>query len=305
MPPPRHRSGDVLADRRADYARGLAEGGDAAAAADLMQQALEIRPDWMAGRMRLGAYLEAAGRAADAIAAYRAVLAADPADACGASLKLAILGEAPTPTSAPAAFVRDLFDQYAEGFDRHLRNGLSYAAPEQIMAALRAAGAAGPDIAAVLDLGCGTGLMGTLLRPVAKHLVGIDLSPGMLAKARAKNIYDKLHEAGILDFAAGEASFELVCAADVLNYFGDLDPVLTGVAQWLRPGSAFGFTVEAHEGTEAFRLRDTMRYAHGRATVVELLQSAGLTPVVERSVILRQDHNAPVDGLVFVARKTR
>ncbi|GGD94595.1 methyltransferase [Aureimonas endophytica] len=293
-------SNNPRADQRAAYAQGYAEGGDFAAAADLMRQALELAPDWAAGWTTLALHREKAGDREGAIAALRQAVELDPADGLGAGAKLAALGEAPPPSALPPAFVRGLFDQYAERFEQQLRDRLAYRAPELLGEAIRAAGPGA--FAAVLDLGCGTGLMGTVLRPLATRLVGLDLSPAMLAKARAKGVYDALHESDILAFAAEEDGFDLVVAADVLNYLGDLAPVFARARRWLRPGGLLAFTLEAHAGAEPFVLRETLRYAHAAEAVSRQLAAAGFAASAPRHVHLREDRGEPVEGLIFTAR---
>ena len=299
----RRRSGHPLADRRAAHAEALAKNGDPVAAADLMSQALELAPDWMLGRMRLGAFLQAAGRREEAVAAFRAVLAADPADPLGAELTLAQLGVAPVPDAAPAAFVAELFDTYAAEFDDALVHRLAYVVPDALLALVREAAGEEVRVDAALDLGCGTGLMGERLRPLTKRLVGIDLSFGMLEKARRKGLYDALVQGNVADPSIVPAErFDLVAAADVLIYLGDLAPVFALVAARLAPRALFAFSVEADETAQPFRLLPSSRYAHAPAAVARRLGEAGLELVASRRLVIRLDRNEPVDGLVAVAR---
>ncbi|WP_102957573.1 methyltransferase domain-containing protein [Mangrovicella endophytica] len=298
-----YSSGDATADRRAEYAADYAAGGDAAAAAELMEQALQRAPGWAAGWMRLADYRDAAGDRDGAASACRQALELDPADGQGAGLRLAAYGLVPPPDTAPPAFVRGLFDQYADRFETALVEKLDYAAPAELEAALIAAAGLGRRFRAALDLGCGTGLMGERLHSLVDRLVGVDLSPGMLEKARRKSIYDDLTEGDILGFVAEPCTFDLVTAADVLNYLGDLTPVFARVATWLAPGGLFAFTVEAQGGPEPFMLRETMRYAHDGAAVLGLLEEAGFKVMDQRSIVLRTDRGAPVAGIVFVAAR--
>lgn len=298
-----HRSGDPRADRRADYAESYAKSGDHAAAVDLMRQAVELAPGWTLGRMRLAAFLEEAGDRDAAGAVYAAVRAEDEADPYGAGLKLASLGRAPVPVAPPPAFVAGLFDQYAEGFEAALVKRLGYRVPDTLAEAIRDV-AGGRRFAAVLDLGCGTGLMGERLRPICDRLEGIDLSAGMLQRARRKKIYDRLVEGDILDAWADKAvRYDLVTAADVLNYLGDLAPVFARVASVQKSGDLFAFSVEADDGADGFALRPSLRYAHAPAHVVALLDAAGFAPRSQRRAELRQDRGEPVAGALFVAER--
>ncbi len=303
MPADRHRPDDPLADRRAAYAEGLATDGDFAAAADLMRQAVEIAPGWHAGRMRLGEWLERAGEREAAAGEYETVLASDPADPYGAGLKLAALGYREAPAAPPPAFVAGLFDQYAHRFEDTLVGRLGYRAPDLLLDAIRAAR---PDarFAAALDLGCGTGLMGERLRGACDRLVGVDLSAGMLAEARRKGIYDALHLGDVAEPIESEPGpFDLVVAADVLTYLGDLAPVLARASALLPPGGLLAFTVEASAGTEPFELRPSLRYAHAPPRLVEQAAEHGLHLLSDAREPLRRDRGEPVGGAVMVFAK--
>lgn len=298
----RHLSGDPLADRRADYAKGLAEDGDLAAAADLMRQALDLAPGWTAGWTTLGTYLLGAGSADEAAEAFGRALALDPADGTGAGLRLATMGRTPAPATAPPAFVKGLFDQYAGRFESALVGALAYQAPDRLMEAILSVAGPAPRFAAALDLGCGTGLMGERLRPFAGRLDGVDLSPEMLARARAKSLYDALEEADILALEPPAYAYDLAAAADVLNYVGDLSLPIVRIAAMLAPAGLFAFTHEASDGPEPYRLGEALRYAHHAPAVVAMLEDANLTLRVCKDVSLRKDRGQEVAGHVLVAQ---
>ncbi|KQT54364.1 hypothetical protein ASG43_01785 [Aureimonas sp. Leaf454] len=299
----RHLSGDPLADRRADYAKGLAAQGNSAAAADLMRQALDLAPFWIAGWTTLGTYHLDAGSPDAAADAFAHALALDPADGTGAALRLAAMGRAPAPATAPPAFVKGLFDQYAGRFDTALVDGLAYEAPDRLSDAILAVAGSASTFDAALDLGCGTGLMGERLRPRCDRLEGLDLSPEMLSRARGKGLYDALEEADILALDPARGRYDLVAAADVLNYVGDLRPVIATVAVLLSAGGLFAFTLEAFEGPEPYRLGEALRYAHHAPAMEALLVEAGLILRRRTDVVLRRDRGAPVAGHVVVAAK--
>nr|HMQ58823.1 tetratricopeptide repeat protein [Rhizobiaceae bacterium] len=197
-------SGDLIADRRAGYARDLARRGDFAAAIDLMRQALELAPGHTPFLLRLAEWLERIGNRDGAVAALRDALVADPHDRHGAALKLALLGETQTPQAPPAAYVAGLFDAYAPRFDSALVERLGYRAPDLLWRALCAvSGGTSPAYRHALDLGCGTGLMGERLRRAVSFLEGVDLSAGMLREAEVKGVYDRLRHGDA--FATTEA----------------------------------------------------------------------------------------------------
>lgn len=293
-------SGDLLADRRADYAEMLFGSGEHAAAAELMLGALELAPGWAMGWFRLGEFHEAAGALGEAAQAWRMALKLEPADRPGAALKLALIGAVPAAEAPPSAFVEALFDQYAEKFDDALVRTLQYRVPDLLIEAIRAA--AREHFGIALDLGCGTGLMGERLRPVADVLEGYDISAEMLRKARSKGVYDRLAKADLQAFAYDGPKADLVTAADVFMYVGALDKIVAAVAAASREGGLFAFSVERHSGPEGFVLGDTRRYAHSETYVRDVLMRNGFSVLSLERHVIRQDRNEPVEGLIVVAK---
>jgi len=210
------------------------------------------------------------------------------------------MGARQAPSAPPREYVARLFDSYAGYFDEHLVGGLNYQAPQLLHEAVTAAAPAQPmDI---LDLGCGTGLCGMLFRPMARRLIGVDLSPGMLEKSRQRGVYDELIE----DDAASALrnrprSADLILAADVFIYVGALDNVFAAAAQALRPGGLLAFTIESLDSGD-YVLRRTRRYAQSIAYVRRLAQGCRFTEVSMRPVVLRKDLGQPVEGLAIVLR---
>jgi predicted TPR repeat methyltransferase len=158
----------------------------------------------------------------------------------------------------------------------------------------------------VLDAGCGTGLCGPLLRPYAQRLVGVDLSPAMLQRAELRACYDSLAPADLPAYLEEALQqFDLIAAADVLCYFGDLSPVLTAVGTALRPGGHFAFTVEHLQEDEAagLRLNRHGRYSHTAGHVAAAAGAAGLSVVRSDGAVLRMEAGEPVAGLVVLLRR--
>ena len=295
-------SGDLTADRRAEYARGYAQGGDFVAACDLVRQALELVPGHLPFLVLLAGWTEKAGDAQGAAGLWRDVLAADPVDAFGAELQLARLGAALTPPAAPSAYVESLFDDYAPRFDKALVERLAYRAPDLLFESLAGPGAP-LHFRHAVDLGCGTGLMGERLRAVTSFLEGIDISAGMLAAAEAKGIYDRLEKGDIALLPVDAPVADLVIAADVLIYCGDLAPVLSAAAARLEPRGLLAFTVETIPGDFDWQLRASLRYAHSQAYVRRALEAAGFEAVRIGNAVLRRDGAEEIAGLVVVARR--
>ena len=301
-----HSSGDVIADRRAEYAKMLAEGGDLPAAADLMQQALELVPDWSAGWDLLGSYCENAGNLSGAISAWRHLEALDDDGIFGARLKLAVHGAGAAGSGTAVSYVEALFDQYAPKFESALIDKLGYQVPalldgliDDVMAETGLT-----RFATALDLGCGTGLMGERLRSKVDWLEGIDLSAAMIAETTRKSIYDRLEKAELVAFLrSSSAHTDLITAADVFIYCGALPPVLDAVVPAMAPEGLLAFSLEAHDGEEPVFLRASLRYAHGVAATRQALIDAGLEILRFERADLRQDRGAPITGMLIVARK--
>ncbi|MFC5759792.1 class I SAM-dependent DNA methyltransferase [Rhizobium sp. GCM10022189] len=309
MQPSQLSSGDVIADRRADYARMLAEGGDAEAAAELMEQALDLAPGWAAGWYRLATYREKAGKADAAVQAYRRTLDLDPEDIFGAGLKLALLGDAQTPARPSSRYVERLFDDYADRFETSLVEKLDYSAPEKLAALVASTGR---HYRRAVDLGCGTGLLGPEIRSRVAQLEGFDLSQNMLAKAAEKHVYDHLAQADLslasqasgIFSGGGRQRADLVTAADVLMYLGNLESVLAIVDDLAAPGADFAFSVEDGGEGNGFHLAPSLRYAHTQTYVEGLAAAHGLEILDLVKTTIRKDGGKPVSGILFLTRKT-
>jgi predicted TPR repeat methyltransferase len=301
-------SGDLIADRRYEFGRDLASRGDVSAAADLFVQAVEAAPGFAAAWFALGEAREKLGDGAGAAVAFREALRIDPQDRHGAALHLARLGAADPATAMSRSYVRAVFDQYAPRFDHALVEGLAYRGPERLLDAVgraRAVPAAG--FGAMLDLGCGTGLAGAAFRAQARHLTGVDLSPGMIAEARAKGIYDRLETGELVEFLAAERAvcrrYDLIVAADVFVYLFDLAPVACAVADVLSPGRLFAFTVETHGG-DGVELGEKLRYRHGAAHVRAAVAAGCLQLLELAPVATRIESGGTVPGLLAVAMRS-
>jgi predicted TPR repeat methyltransferase len=295
-------SGDLVADRRYQWALDFLKRGDAVAAADILRQVVETVPGFATAWFALASIREAIGDRDGAIAAFTAARDADREDYHGARLHLARLGIGEATPAMTGVYVRRLFDQHAPEFDQALVERLDYRGPELLLAALKPASGQRLRFGSVLDLGCGTGLGGVAFRPHCDWLAGVDISPGMIEQARAKGLYDRLEVADLLEFLSGEAgaSHHLVLAADVFVYCSDLGPIAKGVAKVLAPGGRFAFTVETHDGS-GVRMQPTLRYAHGQDHVRAAIAAAGLELQHLTAASTRTEKGTPVDGLLVIA----
>lgn len=282
-----HNRGNTLQD--------LGRNAEALASYD---QALRANPDLAEAWFDRGGILQAMKRPQDAIKAYREALASG-GDAQAIRYALASLGAEAVPVTAPERFVTELFDQCADRFEERLVEKLKYRAPELLFgAAKRFLPSGSLDI---LDLGCGTGLLGVRVHPLARTLIGVDLSSNMLKIARARRIYDNLICGELVEFLQSQTrSFDLVVATDVFIYVGDLSGVFRGARGALRERGVFGFSVEASEET-GFVLRDTCRYAHSVDYLRKLADQHGFAcETIDRGIIRQQDGKDVVGYLAIL-----
>ncbi|HZF77605.1 MAG TPA: methyltransferase domain-containing protein [Acetobacteraceae bacterium] len=285
--------------------QALAARGEAGAAVAPLRRAMALAPEAPEPALALAHALREAGDREGAVEAAREAsrrAAGQPALAAQARFLLAALGAEPPPDRPPPGYVRDLFDGYAARFDADLVGRLGYRTPEALAALLREAGVPADGSLRVLDLGCGTGLSGVALRPFARRMEGLDLSPRMLAEAERRGIYAALHEADLTEWLpTRRGAFDLVVAADVLNYLGDLGPALDAAAGALAAGGWLAFSVETGEAPAA--LGPGMRWRHAPAHVAALAGAAGLAEVARRDAVLREERGAPVPGTLFLLRR--
>jgi predicted TPR repeat methyltransferase len=300
-------SGDLMADRRFEFARDLQLKGDLVAAADLLLQAIELAPKFTTAWFTLGGIREELGEVPAAIEAFRAAVASDPDDRHGAGLRLMRFGATPV-SNMPKAYVQALFDQYAPRFEASLVGELGYRGPALLfksVLAVRSAAKKPAFFKRAIDLGCGTGLAATAFANGVDHFTGIDLSPRMIEKSRATGLYAQLEVADMLQGLRGkpEASADLILAADAMVYVADIAPVLTEAARVLDVDGLLAFTTETHAG-EGVILGRGLRYAHAAAHVRAALADAGLKLSLIEDLSARNEDQVPVPGLVVVAAKT-
>ncbi|MBP0494488.1 methyltransferase [Pararoseomonas indoligenes] len=294
------RPADAMSRR--NLGQALCALGRVAEAMPHLREAVALMPNDPEAQLALAHGLREAGAPGAAEAARRALSAGGDV-AAQARFLLASLGEGRAPAKPSAAYVRNLFDNYAPRFEAELTGALGYRTPEALAALLRGAGLEPRGELDVLDAGCGTGLSGQALRPWARHMTGVDLSPRMLDVARTRGVYETLEEAELVEFLAHHrGAYDLVAAADVLNYLGDLAPALNAMAAALRPGGHAAFSLET--GLDApYALGPGMRYRHDPAHVIALAEATRLGLVELEDVTLREERGVPVAGTLLVLRR--
>ena len=322
--------GGLLA--RLTLVKALLASHDVAAALEEARETAAINPGVAVAAMSLGEALLAANVLPAAIAEMQRALRLDPAlerarllmalawlEAGEAEKALSIFADLhPSPEiealterarailktpRSDAGYVRHLFDQFSADYDARMLGQLSYAAPQILRdladlvmpghGASARAGATKNKGLTILDLGCGTGLAGVMFRDKAARLTGIDLSPAMIAKAKARGIYDSLIVADIEALPVGR--YDLILAADTLVYLGDLALLFGTLGAHLAPDGYFLFTTEAKDG-EGFELGPKRRWRHSEAYLRQEAGRHGFSIAGLVAASPRTEANQPVAG---------
>jgi predicted TPR repeat methyltransferase len=265
---------------------------------------ITLRPKHREARKLLALAHCTLGEIGEAVKILEEWLEEEPGDPIALHMMAACTGR-DVPARASNGFVERTFDSFAASFESKLEK-LSYRAPALVAAMLEDSGLQPSKSLDVLDAGCGTGLCGPLVASYARRLVGVDLSNGMLAHAKEKNVYDLLMQTELTQYLRDNSeAFDLIVSADTLVYFGDLEGVLAAAAGALRPNGLFVFTLEHAVDGKAdvdYRLELHGRYSHARAYVERLLALSGLQPEMAHAE-LRMEAGAPVPGLVIRATR--
>jgi len=244
-----------------------------------------------------GGILKDQRRLDEAVECYREALAHGGETDLNQYLLASLVGR-DAPASAPQRYVQSLFDDYADTFDEHLMSVLRYEAHRFLVDNLRGVG---PErFGAALDLGCGTGLCGPLVKPAVQRLDGVDLSPLMLDKARALGVYAQLVQGDLVEHLRGTPqTYDLVLSADVFIYVGDLEPVFAGVSRVMKRGGVFCFSAEQAVDEQTFQLNTHQRYVHSERYVRQLAERHGFETVKILHHAIREDQREPIPGLYF------
>jgi len=272
-------------------------------AAACFSKVITLRPRHKEARRLLALAHCTLGEIGKAASIFEDWLEEEPEDPIALHMLAACTGR-DVPVRASNEFVQRTFDSFASSFESKLER-LSYRAPALVAAMVADSAREGKSLD-ILDAGCGTGLCGPLIAPYARRLIGVDLSEGMLAHAKDKNVYDKLVTAEVTEYLRdNREAFDLIVSADTLVYFGDLEAVLVAAAEALRPNGFLVFTLEHAVSCDPdvdYRLEFHGRYSHGLAYVERVLSVVGLQQKIAHAE-LRMEAGVPVAGLVVRATK--
>jgi predicted TPR repeat methyltransferase len=229
------------------------------------------------------------------------VIALEPGHQAAGHMLAALSGH--TPASAPRKYIEETFDKYSGRFDNHIRERLGYTAPHQLNLLVNELLEPDTILDIGLDLGCGTGLSGLPFRSKVRELIGVDVSSGMLAKAKEKNIYDQLIQDEIIPFLHRDTKlYNLFILADVLVYLGALEQLFANIQQRAHKQAIICLSLEKSSTTATYALNSSGRFAHNSEYVMDTGRQAGFTLHKQKLHPLRKEHGEWLPGelLVFV-----
>lgn len=274
-------------------------------AEQFLRRAVELNPSYLLSQVALANNLFNMGKRTEALSHIEAVLAQDPENVAFKHMRAGIVGE--TPENAPAEYVSNLFDGYAETFDIHLVSGLGYKTPtviaETLEQVMQQVGDARHDLS-LLDLGCGTGLGAEALKGITSWRAGVDLSEKMIDKAREKQLYDALEVAEVVSYLQHSTRhYDLIAACDVLVYIGNLEPLFAASADKLSPQGYLVLSIENGDAFAPFALRPSGRYVHAASYLESLAAQHGLKVLRKDLATIRTENYEPVEGYIFIFQK--
>lgn len=271
-------------------------------AIDYFNTAVQLRPDYFEAYVNLGSVYLKLENYDLAIKNFNTALSIQPENLEIQYILSAISEQSQKPSAAPSDFVKHLFDQYAPYFEKHLLECLNYQAHLLIHEYAKELPELKQKNLRIVDLGCGTGLCGALFRPYASHLIGVDISPKMIAISESKHIYDQLITADLTHALKTLADSDIILAADVFGYMGDLELVFQNIKNALKPGGYFIFTVEKTDHFP-YVLQKSARYAHHENYIRQIAQANDFEIIKCQEVELRKQKQNPVVGNLFILQR--
>ena len=267
------------------------------------EKTLSIVPYHLNASCNLAAIYLIMNRRVLAIATYQHIIMQQANHPIACYMLSALTGYPVSPPAAPVEYIKNLFDNYAASFDKHLVNVLHYQLPQLLFHI------SSPYLSenlTILDLGCGTGLSGVMFREKAKTLIGVDLSPRMLFKAKEKNIYDKLIEANLIDALRDSNDYyDLIIAADTLTYVGDLNTIFAAAYSALKQQGLFIFSVEMSKLNHEYTLQTTGRYQHSTLYIKKLATRYFFKRLLSKKISGRKQDQQAVTHSIFILKKKK
>ena len=275
------------------------ECGDLDLAGECLKKSVNLDPDNVGTLYNLAGLYNAQNNCTQAQALLNRLLVIDPDHQAARHMLAALSGT--TPPSAPRQYVEEIFDKYAHRFDVHLEKALGYTAPAALADMVTSSLPASLPFTAALDLGCGTGLSGESFRKSTKRLVGVDVSRQMLAKARDKDLYDRLEQDEILAFLQrDDENYDLFILADVLVYLGDPQPLFAALATKTKKNGIVACSIEEIQEVAGYALLPSGRYAHNPLSLIACATAAGFTVLAQQPHRIRKENGKWLAGALFL-----
>ena len=261
------------------------------------RKAIKFKPDYIEAHNNLGNTLKDLTRFDEAIISYKKTLELN-SDYSEAKHFLSALTEKTTQT-APRKYVENLFDNYALNFENSLINNLDYKIPKMITEMILRDNS-NILIGSVLDIGCGTGLIGNEIKQHCSKLEGIDVSKAMLKQAKVKNVYDKLKHQEIIEYLLTEdLDFDYFVSADVFIYIGELTEIFRLIKSRNNSKGKFIFSTE-HTDKDGFVLEKTGRYSHSKKYIENLCSKFNYKLSCYEEIDLRKEKKKPIKGALYL-----
>jgi predicted TPR repeat methyltransferase len=284
-------------------AQRLKEHGKTQTTYRCLKRVVEMKPDHWDAWYDLGDAALNVGKRSEGRDAYQKYFEQNPDDAEIEHLLIALRDDAPPPRVSDRT-IQCIYRDFADHYDTLMRDDLGYQGPERMHDAIKGVIGEARGLR-ILDLGCGSGLAGLRLKPFAGHLTGIDLSPEMLALAKARGLYDRLEVAEITDWLEhADERFDIIACCDCLIYFGDLHRIVGAAAKRLNEGGMFAMSME-RGARYPFALTDTGRYQHHPDHVCDAAAEARLTVARLDEAFLRLEYGTPVTAIYAVLTARR
>ncbi len=263
-----------------------------------LEIAIALRPEYGAAYGNLGVLYLDQDRVAEAIACYRRLIELDHNTVSARHILAALTGE--TTAVAPSSYIADLFDSFSGHFEERLLVDLEYQTPWELKSLLLADPIGPSHFTRLLDLGCGTGLVGQVFQEISTCRVGVDLSPKMVEAAAAKKVYDELAVAEIVTFLEqNQEPFDLIVAADVFIYVGELDRIFATLARGLARDGKILFSTEQMAG-QGYQLRQSGRYAHSFSYIEAMAVRYGFRILSTQSANIRKEKGKWIAGDLYL-----
>lgn len=228
-------------------------------------------------------------------------------DTLQATFLLDVISDSPKSKAIPEQFTKNLFDNYAVYYEKHMVEVLKYRLHEIILHFIQQMKKEDLKLTSfdILDLGCGTGLVAQQLKPYARKLIGVDISEKMIHYASKKNIYNSLIQEDLIYYLANNSNcFDMIIAADVFNYFGELINIFKHIKNHLTQNGIFIFSIELlEEASSHYLISKHIRFRHSEAYILDLIKASGLSLIDKQKIIPRYQDNQPVEALIFCLKK--